>query len=79
MYLGWQGGSGAADFARAVSDPASPSYRQYVTAAETAGVVDVLRTFDDYSGSPTQHTGSGWDNVTGLGSPKSGFLAVFGR
>jgi subtilase family serine protease len=32
------------------------------------GTVDRLRTFDDYSvGSPTQFTGPGWDNVTGLG------------
>ena len=29
--------------------------------------VDRLRTFNDYSGSPTQSTGTGWDNVTGLG------------
>jgi subtilase family serine protease len=29
--------------------------------------VDRLRTFDDYSQSPTQSTGVGWDNVTGLG------------
>jgi len=28
---------------------------------------DFLRTFDDYSQSPTQHTGTGWDNVRGLG------------
>jgi subtilase family serine protease len=40
----------------------------------SAGTVDRLRTFDDYSGSPTQHTNPGWDNVTGLGTPKSGFL-----
>ena len=33
------------------------------------GTVDRLRTFDDYSGSPTQFTGPGWDNVTGLGVP----------
>ena len=33
------------------------------------GTSDHLRTFDDYSGSPTQHTGPGWDDVTGLGSP----------
>jgi len=33
------------------------------------GTGDRLRTFDDYSGSPTQHTGTGWDNVTGLGVP----------
>lgn len=31
------------------------------------GTVDRLRTFNDYSGSPTQSTGTGWDNVTGLG------------
>ena len=35
----------------------------------TAGTTDFLRTFDDYSGSPTQHTGPGWDDVTGLGTP----------
>jgi subtilase family serine protease len=39
----------------------------------TAGTSDFLRTFDDYSGSPTQHTGTGWDNVTGLGSPNGVF------
>jgi subtilase family serine protease len=31
------------------------------------GTADRLRTFNDYSGSPTQATGTGWDNVTGLG------------
>jgi subtilase family serine protease len=31
------------------------------------GTADRLRTFDDYSGSPTQSTGAGWDSVTGLG------------
>src|SRR4051812_45876879 len=35
----------------------------------SAGTSDHLRTFDDYSGSPTQHTNAGWDNVTGLGTP----------
>jgi len=34
----------------------------------TAGTSDFLRTFDDYSGSPSQHTATGWDNVTGLGA-----------
>ncbi len=38
------------------------------------GTSDVLRTFDDYSGSPTQHTGPGWDNVTGIGTPGSNFF-----
>ncbi len=45
----------------------------------SAGTTDLLRTFDDYSGSPTQHTGTGWDNVTGLGTPSAGFLAAFGQ
>jgi subtilase family serine protease len=45
----------------------------------TAGAVDRLRTFDDYSGSPTQHTAVGWDNVTGLGSPGTDFLSLIGQ
>ena len=45
----------------------------------SAGTTDLLRTFDDYSGSPTQHTGTGWDNVTGLGTPGEDFLATFGQ
>jgi subtilase family serine protease len=39
----------------------------------SAGTADRLRTFDDYSGSPTQHTDAGWDNVTGLGVPNGVF------
>ena len=39
----------------------------------SAGTSDLLRTFDDYTGSPTQHTGPGWDNVTGLGTPQGIF------
>jgi subtilase family serine protease len=31
------------------------------------GTADRLRTFNDYSGSPTQFTATGWDDVTGLG------------
>lgn len=42
----------------------------------TAGTSDRLRTFDDYSGSPTQHTNPGWDNVTGLGTPNGGLLSL---
>jgi len=37
----------------------------------SAGTSDFLRTFDDYSGSTSQHTNAGWDNVTGLGTPNS--------
>lgn len=54
--------------------------RNFVNGVDgTAGTVDRLRTFDDYAGSPTQHTGPGWDNVTGLGSPSSTFLATLGN
>jgi subtilase family serine protease len=45
----------------------------------SAGTVDRLRTFDDYSGSPTQHTNPGWDNVTGLGTPNGSFLSLIGH
>jgi subtilase family serine protease len=45
----------------------------------SAGTSDLLRTFDDYSGSPTQSTHAGWDNVTGLGTPGSSFLSTFGQ
>jgi subtilase family serine protease len=55
------GGRGVPDVA-AVGDPQTG-------VDDSAGTVDVLRTFDDYSGSPTQHTNPGWDNVTGLGTP----------
>jgi subtilase family serine protease len=42
----------------------------------SAGTADFLRTFDDYSGSPTQKTGPGWDNVTGLGTPNNFLNAI---
>ncbi len=45
----------------------------------TDGIVHRLRTFDDYSGSPTQSTQVGWDNVTGLGTPNAAFLNTFGQ
>jgi subtilase family serine protease len=51
----------------------------YVNGVDAAaGISHLLRTFDDYSGSPTQHTSAGWDNVTGLGSPTAGFLDAVG-
>jgi subtilase family serine protease len=34
---------------------------------DSNGTVDRLRTFDDFTSSPTFFTGTGWDNVTGLG------------
>jgi len=49
--------------------------RNFVNSVDASdGTVDLLRTFDDYSGSPTQATGPGWDNVTGLGTPSPSFL-----
>jgi subtilase family serine protease len=45
----------------------------------SAGTADRLRTFDDYAGSPTQHTNAGWDNVTGLGTPNSSFMDLIGQ
>jgi subtilase family serine protease len=45
----------------------------------SAGTSDRLRTFDDYFGSTSQHTNSGWDNVTGLGTPGASFLNLIGQ
>jgi len=48
--------------------------RNFVNGVDgTDGTADFLRTFDDYSGSTSQHTGPGWDNVTGLGVPNGIF------
>ena len=58
-----------------VSVKTAVARRNYVNSVDaSAGTADKLRTFDDYSGSPTQHTGKGWDNVTGLGTPGGSFL-----
>jgi subtilase family serine protease len=66
-----------------VSVKTAVARRNYVNGVDaTNGTVDRLRTFDDYSGSPTQHTNPGWDNVTGLGSPgnpSQAFLSTFGK
>jgi len=54
--------------------------RNFVNSVDaSAGTADFLRTLDDYSGSATQHTGPGWDNVTGLGSPGVSFLTLLGQ
>jgi subtilase family serine protease len=53
--------------------------RNYVNSVDASnGTSDFLRTFDDYSGSTSQHTGTGWDNVTGLGTPGVSFLTLLG-
>jgi subtilase family serine protease len=66
-----------------VSVKTAVARRNYVNGVDaTNGTVDRLRTFDDYSGSPTQQTKPGWDNVTGLGtpgSPSQSFLSTFGK
>jgi subtilase family serine protease len=60
-----------------VSVKTAVARRNYVNSVDaSAGTVDRLRTFDDYSGSPTQHTNKGWDNVTGLGTPGAAFLST---
>jgi len=54
--------------------------RNFVNSVDDSnGTADRLRTFDDYSGSPTQHTDLGWDNVTGLGTPSDKFLSTLGK
>jgi len=69
----------AAAFYDVLSVKTAVARRNFVNNVDaTAGTVDRLRTFDDYSGSPTQHTGPGWDNVTGLGTPSGAFLTTFG-
>jgi subtilase family serine protease len=51
--------------------------RNFVNSVDaSAGTVDRLRTFDDYSGSPAQHTSKGWDDVTGLGAPQNSFFSL---
>jgi subtilase family serine protease len=66
-----------------VSVKTAVARKNYVNGVDaTNGTVDRLRTFDDYSGSPTQHTDTGWDNVTGLGAPgnpSKPFLSTFGK
>ena len=54
--------------------------RNFVNSVDaTNGTADFLRTLDDYSGSTSQHTGPGWDNVTGLGTPGVSFLTLLGQ
>ncbi len=63
-----------------VSVKTAVTRRNFVNGVDASdGVADFLRTFDDYSGSPTQHTSPGWDNVTGLGSPGAAFLDLIGH
>jgi subtilase family serine protease len=54
--------------------------RNFVNGVDASnGTSDFLRTLDDYSGSTSQHTGTGWDNVTGLGTPGVSFLSLLGH
>jgi subtilase family serine protease len=69
-----------AAFYDVVSVKSAVARRNFVNGVDSsAGTVDRLRTFDDYSGSPTQHTAPGWDNVTGLGTPGSAFMSLIGQ
>jgi subtilase family serine protease len=60
----------AGSFTDILSVKTAVARRNFVNGVDDcSGTVDRLRTFDDYSGSPTQSTTGGWDNVTGLGVP----------
>jgi subtilase family serine protease len=64
----------AGEFYDVLSVKTAVARRNFVNNVDlSAGTSDWLRTFDDYSGSPTQHTSVGWDNVTGLGVPNGIF------
>ena len=64
----------ASSFYDVLSVKTAVARRNYNNSVDgSAGTADRLRTFDDYSGSPTQHTNTGWDNVTGLGTPNGVF------
>jgi subtilase family serine protease len=64
----------AGSFYDVLSVKTAVARRNFVNGVDaSAGTSDRLRTFDDYSGSPTQHTNPGWDNVTGLGTPQGVF------
>ncbi len=63
-----------------VSVKTAVTRRNYVDGVDSSrGTADFLRTLDDYSGSPIQHTSAGWDNVTGLGAPGVSFLTLLGK
>jgi len=64
----------AGDFRDILSVKTTQARRNFNNSVDTtARISDFIRTTDDYSGSPTQHTGTGWDNVTGLGVPNGIF------
>ncbi len=67
----------AAVFYDVLSVKTAVARRNFVNDVDaTNGTVDRLRTFDDYSGSATQQTRPGWDNVTGLGTPTRLFFST---
>jgi subtilase family serine protease len=69
-----------AAFHDVLSTKTAVARRNFVNSVDaSAGTADFLRTFDDYSGSQTQSTGPGWDNVTGLGTPGDAFLSLIGK
>jgi hypothetical protein len=60
----------AGNFYDVTSVKTAVARRNFVNSVDDCdGTVDRLRTFDDDTESPTQSTGPGWDNVTGLGVP----------
>ena len=68
FFYGVTGSGGPPSFYDVGSVKTAVARRNFINSVN-GSTVDRLRTFDDYSQSPTQSTGPGWDNVTGLGVP----------
>jgi len=68
FFYGVSGSGGPPSFTDIVSAKTAIARRDFNNGVDaTNGTTDSVRTCDDYFGSPTQITGTGWDNVTGLG------------
>jgi subtilase family serine protease len=65
----------ASAFTDILSVKTAVARRNFVNGVDASnGYADKIRTFDDYSGSPSQSTTPGWDTVTGLGVPNGIFV-----
>jgi subtilase family serine protease len=68
FFYGVTGSGGPPSFYDVGSVKTAIARRDFKNTINAAnGTSDSVRTCDDYTGSPTQFTGPGWDNVTGLG------------
>jgi subtilase family serine protease len=68
FFYGVSGSGGPPSFYDVGSHKTAIARRDFNNSVDaTNGTTDSVRTCDDYDGSPTQFTDTGWDNVTGLG------------